>query len=69
MVHINSDIPEPFREFLGVNCDASKDVSRKEQDISATSMTNLSVENNTERGRADMQDFLFLAAILMLCDD
>ena len=57
-VNINNDIPEPFREFL--------DSGRKEKEISATS---ISTENNTERSRTDMQDLLFLAAILMLCDD
>ena len=56
--NINNDIPEPFREFL--------DAGKKEQEISAAS---IGTENSAERGRTDMQDLLFLAAILMLCDD
>jgi len=57
-VNIKNDIPEPFREFL--------DPGQKEQEISATS---IGAESGTEKSRTDMQDLLFLAAILMLCDD
>jgi len=60
MVNING-IPEPFREFLGANHSEHKKADQKEQGISAT---------RVERGgRADMQDLLFLATILLLCDD
>ncbi|MCL2574100.1 MAG: hypothetical protein FWE34_06085 [Defluviitaleaceae bacterium] len=57
MTNIN-DIPEPFREFLGAEAEA--------QEISATG---LDAEGVTPNSRSDMQDLLFLAAILMLCDD
>ena len=58
MVNINS-IPEPFREFLGNE--------NKQQDLREISA--MSYENTETPGNNDMQDFLFLAAILMLCDD
>ena len=57
-VNIKNDIPEPFREFLDGG-------GQKEQEISATSINTDSI---SERSR-DMQDLLFLAAILLLCDD
>ena len=67
-VNINNDIPEPFREFSGSEKPEVKnpEMQEPEQEISATS---LGTENKAERSRTDMQDLLFLAAILMLCDD
>jgi len=62
---INS-IPEPFREFLGSSPVPDSTPDQKEQEISATS---IDVGSGTARNRSDMQDLLFLAAILMLCDD
>ena len=63
-IDVKNDIPEPFREFLGSA--SSSGHSQKDQEISATG---LDMGKSTERGRTDMQDLLFLAAILMLCDD
>ncbi|MCL2377419.1 MAG: hypothetical protein FWC76_08520 [Defluviitaleaceae bacterium] len=54
------DVPEPFREFLSTG--------QKQQEISAASI-GIDTELGAERGRTDMQDVLFLAAILLLCDD
>jgi len=59
MININS-IPEPFREFLGSKTEGQEDL----REISA-----MSAENTEMSGSNDMQDFLFLAAILMLCDE
>ena len=59
-IDVKNDIPEPFREFLGT------EQGQKEQEISATG---LGTESGATRSRTDMQDLLFLAAILMLCDD
>jgi len=61
---INS-VPEPFREFLKPS---------KTQEISAMGLgmdTDSSRESTTNSGTGgnDMQDLLFLAAILMLCDN
>jgi len=56
--NLKNDIPEPFREFLGG--------TQKEQEISAASIDTDSIR---ERNGRDMQDLLFLAAILLLCDD
>jgi len=51
---INIDsVPPPFREFLG----------DEPQQISATSVERANNRTN------DMSDLLFLAAILMMCDD
>ena len=63
-IDVKNDIPEPFREFLGSKPSSGQD--NKEQEISATG---LGTEGGTTRSRTDMQDLLFLAAILMLCDD
>ena len=69
-VNINNDIPEPFRNFLHANpgpgSNPASESGHQEQEISAAS---INPENSGTRGRTDMQDFLFLAAILMLCDD
>ncbi|MDR2182840.1 MAG: hypothetical protein LBE55_01565 [Clostridiales bacterium] len=62
-MNINS-IPEPFREFLEPKPNAQP--NQQEQEISAAG---IEAGGGTERGRSDMQDLLFLAAILMLCDD
>jgi len=56
--NLKNDIPEPFRKFLGG--------TQKEQEISAT---NIDTDSVRERNGRDMQDLLFLAAILLLCDD
>jgi len=64
-VNINS-IPEPFRDFLG------SDGNKVEQEIAATNIESQIAGKSQiagERNRSDMQDLLFLAAILMLCDD
>lgn len=53
-------VPQPFREFLG-----STNEKDKEQDMSAMGMETEGRDNQSK----DMQDLLFLAAILMLCDD
>jgi len=67
MTNINN-IPEPFRGFLGTGHNTASATSQKEQQISATSL-GIDTELGAERGRSDMQDMLFLAAILLLCDD
>ena len=55
-ISINS-VPEPFRSFLD---------STYSQEISATSLGGKGNAATNDGG--DMQDLLFLAAILMLCD-
>jgi len=60
---IRNDIPEPFREFLG------SDNGPQEQEISAANLSIDAQGGGVPKSRSDMQDLLFLAAILMLCDD
>jgi len=67
MMNINS-IPEPFRGFLDAGHSTTNATNQKEQQISATGL-GIDAGIGTERGRSDMQDMLFLAAILLLCDD
>jgi len=67
MTNINN-IPEPFRGFLDAGYNTTNRANQKEQQISATSL-GIDTELGAERGRSDMQDVLFLAAILLLCDD
>ena len=67
MEKINIDsVPPPFREFLG-------DVP---QEISATNVGGIAGQARNDSNLArndnrtnDMSDLLFLAAILMMCDD
>ena len=69
MMNINN-IPEPFREFLGTNQRASEKADQKEQGVSAASVKmDTDPELGSEKNRGDMQDLLFLAAILLLCDE
>ncbi|MCL2397476.1 MAG: hypothetical protein FWC93_05355 [Defluviitaleaceae bacterium] len=55
-----NNIPEPFRGFLGNN-------ARKKTDPSQQS---ISAQGGQVGARSkDIQDLMFLAAILMLCDE
>ena len=65
-LNINS-IPEPFKEFLCKEHGAyTKEGSSHEgREIHAMG----AVENKAADRNKEMQDLLFLAAILMLCDD
>ena len=66
MVNINNDIPEPFREFLDAGSNTAEKAATKDREISAA---NIDTNSLASKNRTDMQDLLFLAAILMLCDD
>jgi len=57
-----SSVPQPFREFLSGGAKAG-------QDISAAGIEAGQKENNKAKGQQDMQDLMFLAAILMMCDE
>ena len=61
---INS-VPEPFREFL--NPSKTQEISAMGLDMKAENSANPTA--NSGNGGNDMQDLLFLAAILMLCDN
>jgi len=61
---INS-VPEPFRELL--NPKKSQEISAMGLGMNVDSGTETAAKSNTNGN--DMQDLLFLAAILMLCDN
>lgn len=67
-LNINS-IPEPFKEFLHKEPDengAKKPTQPDQREIYAMGSHDDAESNSRNK---EMQDLLFLAAILMLCDD
>ena len=67
MVNIEN-VPKPFREFLETSPE-TKAKSGDEREISAMDLNAMSMGASSKAQPNDMQDLLFLAAILLLCDD
>jgi len=55
-----SNVPQPFREFLEGGNDA---------EISAMGIDANKKDSHNVQKQKDVQDFMFLAAILMMCDE